>query len=62
MRTLKENDELFQKLMKLKTNFNWKGHQLELTGENIKVQTELAYYELKENTTSDFHDYIHLSK
>jgi hypothetical protein len=58
MRTLKENDELFQKLMKLKTNFNWKGHQLELTGENIKVQTELAYNELKENTTSDFHEYI----
>ena len=58
MRTLKENDELFQKLMKLKTNFNWIGHQLELTGENIKVQTDLAYYELKENTTSDFHEYI----
>ena len=58
MRTLQENDELFQKLMKLKTTFTWRGHQLDLTWENIKVTTELAYNELKENTTTDFHKHI----
>jgi hypothetical protein len=47
--------------MKLNSIFIWKGHQLELTGESIHVTNELALKELKENTTRDFHNFIHLT-
>jgi hypothetical protein len=61
MRVKEENDQLFQNLMKLNSIFIWKGHLLELTGESIHVTNELALKELKENTTSDFHNFIHLT-
>ena len=61
MRAKEENDQLFQNLMKLNSIFIWKGHQLELTGESINVTNELAFKVLKENTTSDFHKFIHLT-
>jgi hypothetical protein len=61
MRAKEENDQLFQNLMKLNSIFIWKGHQLELTGESIQVSNELAFKELIENTTSDFHKFIHLT-
>jgi hypothetical protein len=61
MRAKEENDQLFQNLMKLNSIFIWKGHQLELTGESIQVSNELAFKELKENTTCDFHKFIHLT-
>jgi hypothetical protein len=62
MRTLEENDELFQKLMKLKTKFTWRGHQLELVGDGIEIITESAFKELRENTTIDFHKFIRYVK
>ena len=55
----KENDELFQNLMKIISNFIWQGHTLLLTGESIQVDTELAYNELKESTSNNFHPFIH---
>lgn len=58
MRTLKENDELFLNLMKLKTTFYWRGHQLELNGEYIKVLTEDALDELKNSTSEIIHERI----
>jgi hypothetical protein len=58
MRTLQENDELFQKLMKLKTTFLWNGFELHLNGDHIKVNSEDALKELKKNTTKDFHEFI----
>jgi len=58
MRTLQENDELFINLMKLKTTFYWRGHQLELNGEHIKVLTEDALNELKNNTSEIIHELI----
>jgi hypothetical protein len=58
MRTLEENDELFQNLKKIKSNFIWRGHTLILTGESIQVDTELAYDELKESTSKSFHPFI----
>jgi hypothetical protein len=61
MRAKEENDQLFKNLMKLNSIFIWKGHQLELTGESIHVTNELAFKELKENTTSAFHKFIHLT-
>lgn len=61
MRVKEENDQLFKNLMKLNSIFIWKGHQLELTGESIQVTNELAFKELKENTTSAFHNFIHLT-
>ena len=60
MREKEENDQLFQNLMKLNSIFIWKGHQLELTGESIQVTNELAFKELKENTTSGFNHSIAL--
>ena len=58
MRTIKENDEFFTNLMKLKTTFYWKGHELELKGDHIKVVTIEALNDLKMNTSSDFHKII----
>jgi hypothetical protein len=60
MRTKKENDQLFQNLMKLKSNFIWREHILVFTGDGIQVSTENAYQELLENTTENFHKFIHL--
>lgn len=60
MRTKEENDQLFQNLMKLKSNFIWRDHILTFTGESIHVNTENAYQELSENTTENFHKFIHL--
>ena len=58
MRTIKENDEFFTNLMKLKTTFYWKGHVLELKGDHIKVVTIEALNDLKMNTSCDFHKII----
>ena len=54
MRTLEENDELFLNLMKLKTTFYWRGHELELKGDHIQVNTPVALNELKINTSEAF--------
>jgi len=58
MRTKEENDQLFQNLMKLKSNFIWRGHTLILTGESIQADSEIAYKELKESTSNNFHPFI----
>lgn len=60
MRTKEENDELFQNLMKLKSNFIWGDHIITLTGESIHVSTANAYQDLLENTTENIHNFIHL--
>lgn len=60
MRTLKENDELFLNLMKLKTTFYWNGHQLELKGDHVKVNTKSALDDLKMNTSVEFHKMIRI--
>lgn len=58
MRTLQENDELFLNLMRLKTTFYWKGHELSLNGDHIKVFTEEAFQELLNHTSEDIHKLI----
>jgi hypothetical protein len=58
MRTTQDNDHFFTDLMKLKTTFYWKGHELQLTGDHIEVFTQEALEELKKNTTEDFHKFI----
>jgi hypothetical protein len=58
MRTTKDNDTFFRDLMKLKTTFYWKGHELQLTGDHIEVFTQESLEELKKNTTEDFHKFI----
>ena len=60
MRTKEENDELFQNLMKLKSNFIWREHILVFTGDGIQVNNENAYKELLNNTTENIHKFIHL--
>jgi hypothetical protein len=60
MRTKEENDQLFQNLMKLKSNFIWRDHIITLTGESVHVSSEKAFQELLENTTDNFHKFIHL--
>ena len=40
MRTTQDNDTFFTDLMKLKTTFYWKGHELQLMGE---VAVEKVY-------------------
>jgi hypothetical protein len=55
MRTLEENDELFLNLMKLNTTFYWRGHELELKGDHIQVNTPEALNELKINTSEAFY-------
>jgi hypothetical protein len=58
MRTLEENDDFFRNLMKLKTTFYWRGHELELKGDHIQVNTPEALVELKENTSEEIHELI----
>ena len=60
MRTKEENDQLFQNLMKLKSNFIWRDNIITFTGEGIHVSSEKAFQELLENTTDNFHKFIHL--
>jgi hypothetical protein len=58
MRTTQDNDTFFTDLMKLKTTFYWKGHELQLTGDHIEVFTQEAFDELKSQTSEDFHKHI----
>ena len=58
MRTLEENDDFFRNLMKLNTTFYWRGHELELKGDHIQVNTPEALKELKENTSEEIHELI----
>jgi hypothetical protein len=58
MRTIKENDVFFEDLMKLKTTFYWKGHELQLNGNHIQVFTQDALNELKTQTSKEFHTNI----
>jgi hypothetical protein len=58
MRTTQDNDTFFTDLMKLKTTFYWKGHELQLTGDHIEVFTQEAFDELKSQTSKDFHKHI----
>jgi len=58
MRTTQENDQLFMNLMKLNTTFIWKGYELHLNGDHIKVTSPEAWNELKKSTTEDFHKFI----
>ena len=60
MRTLEENNELFLNLMKLKTTFYWRGHELELKGDHIQVNTPEALNELKMNTSEAFCENVRL--
>ena len=60
MRTLEENDELFLNLMRLNTTFYWRGHELELKGDHIQVNTPEALTELKENTSEAFYESVRL--
>jgi len=60
MRTLEENDDFFRNLMKLKTTFYWRGHELELKGDHIQVNTTEALNELKENTSEAFYENVRL--
>jgi hypothetical protein len=60
MRTIKENDVFFRNLMKLKTTFYWRGHELELKGDHIQVYTPEALTELKENTSEAFYENVRL--
>jgi hypothetical protein len=58
MRTLEENEDFFRNLMKLKTTFYWRGHDLELKGDHIQVNTPEALTELKVNTSEEIHELI----
>lgn len=60
MRTKEENDQLFQNLMKLKSNFICREHILVFTGDGNQVSNENAYKDLLDNTTENFHKFIHL--
>lgn len=62
MRTLEENDDFFRNLMKLKTTFYWRGHELELKGDHIQVNTPEALNELKENTSEAFYKSVRLER
>ena len=62
MRTLEENDELLLNLMRLNTTFYWRGHELELKGDHIQVNTPEALVELKENTSEAFYDHVRLER
>jgi hypothetical protein len=58
MRTTQDNKTFFIDLMKLKTTFYWKGHELQLMGDHIEVLTQEALNELRSQTSEDFHKHI----
>ena len=58
MRTTHDNDTFFTDLMKLKTTFYWKGHELQLMGDHIEVFTQEALDELRSQTSEDFHKHL----
>jgi hypothetical protein len=62
MRTLEENDDFFRNLMKLKTTFYWRGHELELKGDHIQVYTPEALIELEGNTSVAFYESVKLER